>query len=100
MTEQNGRLDRVKRISARVSLEESGTAWGWITNEHMYAAMLRAVVQDFPQFRTAAKPNDWEKGYHTVLETLWDIANELDDLADEKLGQMRKDLPVRENETL
>lgn len=40
--------------------------------------LIRAVVKDFPAFRTASTPNEWEKGYHCVIETLWQIATEFD----------------------
>lgn len=46
--------------------------------EKFLATALRAIVLDFPEFRTAASPNDWEKGYHCVLDTLWDIATEIE----------------------
>ena len=39
---------------------------------------IRSLADDFPAFRTAAKPNEWEKGYHCVIETLHDIANQID----------------------
>lgn len=47
---------------------------------------IRAIVKDFPAFRTAEKPNEWEKGYHCVIETLWQIATEFDLLEREQNG--------------
>jgi hypothetical protein len=49
-------------------------------DKHVVAHIIRTVARDFPPFRTAEKPNEWEKGYHTVLETLHDIANEIESL--------------------
>ena len=41
-----------------------------------HAGLIRSIVKDFPAFRTAEKPNEWERGYHCVIDTLWHIANE------------------------
>jgi hypothetical protein len=54
--------------------------WVHLDKKYVVAHVIRAVARDFPQFRTAEKPNDWEKGYHTVIETLHDIANEIERL--------------------
>jgi len=64
-------LERPNRISE--SNWNDGTKGGFI----------RAIVKDFPAFRTAEKPNEWEKGYHCVIDTLWQIATEFD-LLDKK----------------
>lgn len=39
-------LDRAKRVSSGIALEESGTAWGWITHQNMYAACIRSLAQE------------------------------------------------------
>lgn len=49
-----------------------------VNDVHLIASIIRTVADDFPPFRTAEKPNEWEKGYHTVLNTLYDIAGEID----------------------
>lgn len=48
--------------------------------EDAISQFIRCLANDFPQFRTAERPNEWEKGYHTVIETLHDIANEISGL--------------------
>lgn len=57
----------------------------YTSTEHLIAAVLRETARDFPAFRTAAKPNEWERGYHCVLDTLHDIANEMDAIAKDNL---------------
>ena len=49
-------------------------------NDDTPGGLIRAIVKDFPPFRTASKPNEWEQGYHCVIDTLWHIANEFDQL--------------------
>ncbi len=70
-------LERVRRIHRSFKDKESD---GHYTIKRLYAEVLRATAKDFPQFRTAATPNEWEKGYHTVIETLHDIAHEFEEL--------------------
>lgn len=71
--------DRVLRILEQINPSS------YITTEHLIAAVLREIVRDFPEFRTAAKPNDWELGYHCALDTLCDIADEMDAVANYNL---------------
>lgn len=89
--------ERASRISYQVSVDESCSDFGWESQEHLYASLLRAVVKDFPPFRTAEKPNEWEKGYHTVLETLLDIAFELETLGSEKNKIRKKYFEISSN---
>lgn len=70
-------LERARRIVEQINPQS------YTTTEHLIAAVLRETARDFPAFRTAEQPNDWEKGYHTVIATLHDIANEMDVLAKE-----------------
>jgi hypothetical protein len=64
--------ERAKRIVSNIDGNQS--------LNHIISNTLRAVAKDFPEFRTAEKPNDWEKGYHCVIETLHDIAYEIENL--------------------
>lgn len=48
--------------------------------KHVVVHIIRTVANDFPPFRTAEKPNEWERGYHTVLSTLHDIVDEIESL--------------------
>ena len=57
----------------------------YTNTEQLIAAALREVARDFPAFRTAAKSNDWERGYHCVIDTLHDIADEMDALSKHNL---------------
>ena len=66
-------FERVERISSKINLKS------YETKQELIAAILRETAKDFPAFRTAAKPNDWEQGYHCVLETIGDIAREMDE---------------------
>jgi len=66
-------FERVERISDRVNFRS------YETKQELIAAILRETTKDFPSFRTAAKPNEWEQGYHCVLETMNDIAREMDE---------------------
>ena len=51
--------------------------------------LIRAIVKDFPPFRTAAKPNEWEQGYHCVIDTLWHIAlTNLINLKNKKINEV------------
>jgi len=52
--------------------------WVHLDKKYVVAHILRTVANDFPQFRTAEKPNQWERGYHSVLDTLHKIADEID----------------------
>lgn len=54
------------------------------TNEspETIAKLYQILIEDFPKFRTAEKPNEWEKGYHCVLDTIHTIALELHCLSD------------------
>jgi len=65
-------FERVERISQQINTSS------YCTKQELIAAILRETARDFPAFRTAAKPNEWERGYHCVLTTLNDIANEMD----------------------
>ena len=65
-------FERVERISGKINPSS------YQTRQELIAAVLRETARDFPKFRTAATPNEWERGYHTVIETLHDIANEMD----------------------
>ncbi len=73
----NTNLERVQRIHQSFKHKESD---GHYTIKRLYAQLLRATAKDFPQFRTAANPNEWEQGYHQVLDTLHDIAYEFEQL--------------------
>lgn len=67
--------ERAERI-----LKAYDDKWVHIDKKHVVAHIIRTVANDFPPFRTAEKPNEWEKGYHTVLSTLHDIADEIESL--------------------
>lgn len=71
--------DRAHRILQEINPSS------YTSTEHLIAAVLRETARDFPAFRTAAKPNEWERGYHCVLDTLHDIADEMDALAKHNL---------------
>jgi hypothetical protein len=75
------KFDRAERIHAAIMAAKSKRMIGWATDANMYADVIRMVANDFPPFRTAEKPNEWENGYHCVLETLHEIADELDSYA-------------------
>ena len=74
-------LERVQRIHKAFKHKEKDNHY---TIKRLYAEMLRATAKDFPQFRTAATPNQWEQGYHQVLDTLHDIAYEFEQLDQHK----------------
>ena len=67
--------ERVERICRQINPSS------FVTKQELIAAVLRETVRDFPQFRTAETPNEWEKGYHTMIRTIHDIANEMDQYA-------------------
>jgi hypothetical protein len=64
-------FERVERISDKINPKL------YETKQELIAAILLETANDFPKFRTAAKPNEWEQGYHCVLETMHDISNEM-----------------------
>ncbi len=70
-------VERARRIYNTFKDKEYNNHY---TVKRLYAEVLRATAKDFPKFNTAERPNDWENGYHTVINTLHEIAHEFEEL--------------------